>query len=287
MPSVTGTAQARAAPSTATVVIEPPVGWAALRLGDLWEYRELLYFLTKRELQVRYKQSLFGVSWAVLQPIVLAFVFAVFFGLLADVPSQGIAYPVFALAGLVPWLFVSQTVGQSAASLVGDSNLLSKVYFPRLVIPLAKTLALLVDLLIALCVLTIIALIYGETPGLAVFSLPAFLVLAVVTGLGTGIGLAAVNVKYRDVGVAVPLMVQVWLFATPVIYPGSLVTGAWRYVYALNPMVGVVDGVRWALVGAPAPDPVPVAISCVVALLALAAGIAYFRRTEMFFADII
>jgi lipopolysaccharide transport system permease protein len=277
-------AQVTAAP---TVVIQPPTGWAAVRLGDLWDYRELLYFLTKRELQIRYKQSIFGVSWAVVQPLVLAFIFAVFFGLLADVPSEGFPYPLFALAGLVPWLFVSQTVAQSAASLVGDSNLLSKVYFPRLVIPLAKTLALLVDLVIALAVLVLFALVYGEVPGPEAVVLPAFLALGMVTGLGLGIGLAAMNVKYRDVGVALPLVIQAWLFATPVIYPGSLVTGSWQYVYALNPMVSVVDGVRWALLGARAPELAPLAISAAVAVAGLAAGIAYFRRTELFFADVV
>ena len=270
-----------------TVVIRPPTGWASLRVLDLWEYRELLYFLTKRELQIRYKQSVFGVSWAVLQPLVLAFIFALFFGLLADVPSEGLPYPLFALAGLVPWLFVSQTVSQSATSLVGDANLLSKVYFPRLVIPLAKALALLVDLVLALVVLVVFALAYGVAPGTEALALPAFLLLALVTGAGLGILLAAVNVQYRDVGVATPLLVQAWLFATPVIYPGSLVTGKWEYVYALNPMVSVVGGVRWALLGAPAPELAPVAISVGAALALLAAGIAYFRRTELFFADVI
>jgi lipopolysaccharide transport system permease protein len=187
----------------------------------------------------------------------------------------------------VPWLFVSQTVSQSATSLVGDANLLSKVYFPRLVIPLAKALALLVDLVLALVVLVVFALAYGVAPGTEALALPAFLLLALVTGAGLGILLAAVNVQYRDVGVATPLLVQAWLFATPVIYPGSLVTGNWEYVYALNPMVSVVSGVRWALLGAPAPELAPVAISVGAALALLAAGIAYFRRTELFFADVI
>ena len=209
-----------------TVVIRPPTGWATLRIADLWEYRELLYFLTKRELQIRYKQSLFGVSWAILQPLVLAFIFAVFFGLLADVPSDGLPYPLFALAGLVPWLFVSQTVGQSAASLVGDANLLSKVYFPRLVIPLAKTLALLLDLVIALCVLVVFALALrrrARSRGTAASRLPA---------AGAGDGRRAGDparggqrqVPRRRRGD--PAALQAWLFATPVIYPGSLVTGA-------------------------------------------------------------
>ena len=277
-------AQPGPAPST---VIRPPTGWAALRPGDLWEYRELLYFLTTRELQIRYKQSVVGVSWAVLQPLLLAFIFAVFFGLLAEVPSDGHPYPLFAMSGLVPWLFVSQTVAQSAGSLVGDANLLTKVYFPRLVIPLAKAAALLVDLVIALIVLFGVALLYGEIPGPEALAIPLFMVLGLVTGVGLGVLLAAANVQYRDIGLATPLLVQVWLFATPVIYPGSLVTGNWQYVFALNPMVTVVEGVRWGLFGGAAPDPLAVAISAAVAVLLLAAGIAYFRRTELFFADLV
>jgi lipopolysaccharide transport system permease protein len=269
------------------ILIQPPSGWSHFGLKDLAEYRELLYFLTKRELQIRYKQSLFGVSWAVLQPVLLAFIFTLFFGVLIDIPSDGLPYPVFALSALVPWLFVSQTVGQSAVSLVGDANLLSKVYFPRLVIPLAKAFALLVDLLIALVVVVIIAALYGYPPTIEILVLPGFLLLALATGCGAGILLAAVNVQYRDVAMAVPLMMQLWLFATPVIYPGSLVTGKWEYVFALNPMVSVVEGARWALIGAAAPELVLVLISCATALLGLAAGLVYFRRTELFFADVV
>jgi lipopolysaccharide transport system permease protein len=271
----------------AEVTIRPPSGLAALRFGDLWEYRELIYFLTKRELQIRYKQSVLGVTWAVLQPLTLAFIFAIFFGVLAEVPSEGFPYPLFALAGLVPWLFVSQTVAQASASLVGDSNLLSKVYFPRLVLPLARGMSLLLDLLIALVILVAMTLAYGEGLEATILWLPAFLALAMVTALGVGVLLAAVNVQYRDVTVAVPLMIQVWLFTTPVIYPGSLVEGTWRYVYSLNPMVSVVDGVRWAILGAAAPLAGGVAISAAVALVVTAAGIVYFRKTEHFFADLI
>jgi lipopolysaccharide transport system permease protein len=270
-----------------TTVIRPPSGFSGLGLRALAEYRELLYFLTKRELQVRYKQSAFGVSWAVLQPIVLAFIFTVFFGVLADIPSEGIPYPVFAMAALVPWLFISQTVSQSALSLVSDANLLSKVYFPRLVIPLAKAFALLVDLVIALVVVVIVALVYSQAPGTGILALPGFILLGLVTAVGLGVLLAAINVKYRDVSLAVPLMMQVWLFATPVIYPGSLVTGGWKYVYALNPAVSVVEGTRWALLDATAPELIPVLISSAVALAALAAGVVYFRRTELFFADVV
>jgi len=269
------------------IVIRPPSGWTSLGLRELSEYRELLYFLTKRELQIRYKQSVFGVSWAVLQPVLLAFIFTIFFGVLADIPSQGLPYPVFAMAALAPWIFVSQTVSQSALSLIGDANLLSKVYFPRLVIPLAKTLALLVDLGIALVVVVIIPLLYGHPPGIEILVLPAFLLLGLVTGVGLGVLLAALNVKYRDVSLGVPLLMQVWLFTTPVIYPGTLVEGGWKYVYALNPMVSVVEGARWALLSAPVPELVPVLISTATALAVLAVAVVYFRRTELFFADVV
>jgi lipopolysaccharide transport system permease protein len=269
------------------VTIAPPSRWGGFGLGELWEARELLYFMTKRELQIRYKQSVFGVSWAVLQPLVYAFVFALFFGRLANVPSQGFPYPVFALSALVPWIFLSQAVSQAAMSLVGDANLLGKVYFPRLVIPLAKVMSFLIDLVIALCVLGLFVVLYGQEPSIGLIALPGFLLLAVTTAVGAGTLLATLNVRYRDVTVAIPLMVQLWLFATPVIYPGSLISGDWKYVYALNPMVSVIDGVRWGFIGAPAPELATVAISAASALVLLVAGVTYFRRAERFFADII
>ena len=267
--------------------IRPPSGWGGVGLADLWDYRELLYFLTKRELQVRYKQSFFGVAWAVLQPVALAFIFALFFGVLAKVPSQGVPYPIFALAGLVPWVFVSQSVSMAASSLLGDANLLSKVYFPRLVLPSARVLALLLDLVISTGVLIVFTLIYGVSLRAEIVLLPAFLLLAVVTAVGIGVLLSAINARYRDVAVAVPLMIQIWLFATPVIYPGTLITGAWRYVYAINPMVSVIGGVRWALFGGEAPLVGAVAISVAVAVIALVGGVVYFRRSEHYFADFI
>jgi lipopolysaccharide transport system permease protein len=274
-------------PSSTALLIAPPSRWGGFGLRELWDARELVYFLTKRELQIRYKQSLFGVSWAVLQPLTYAFVFALFFGRLANVPSEGFPYPVFALSALVPWIFCSQAVSQAAASLVGDANLLGKIYFPRLAIPLAKILSFLIDLMIALCVLGLFVALYGVSPSEGMLALPAFLVLAFATGVGAGTLLATLNVRYRDVMVAIPLLIQLWLFATPVIYPGSLITGTWQYVYALNPMVSVIGGVRWAFLGAPAPELAMVAISTGTASFLLVAGIVYFRRSERFFADII
>jgi lipopolysaccharide transport system permease protein len=276
-----------AAQASSEIVIRPAGRWARLDSAEIWAYRELLYFLTKRELQVRYKQSLFGVSWAVMQPLALTFIFALFFGRLVKVPSDGIPYPVFALAGLVPWLFVSQSTAQGAQSLVADANLLTKVYFPRIIVPLAKVLALMVDLLIAFAVLLVFAVIYGATLKPTAFLAPLFLLLALGTALGAGTLLAAVNVKYRDVGVAIPLTVQVWLFATPVVYPASLVSGAWEYVYALNPMVSIIGGLRWALFGTPAPAAGAVAVSVGAVCALVIVAVVYFRRTEQFFADLI
>jgi lipopolysaccharide transport system permease protein len=275
-----------AAPSEATLIV-PPRKWSAPRLSELWHARELLYFITKRDLQIRYKQSFFGFLWVIVQPLALAGVFGVFFGSLAHIPSEGIPYPLFALTGLLAWLFASQAVGQAAGSLVGDANLISKVYFPRLVVPLGKMLALLVDVTITLVVVLIAIALYGTGFRAEMLLVPVFLLLAFVTAAGIGVLLAALNVKYRDVNMAVPLAVQLWLFLTPVLYPGSLVTGSWQYLYAINPMVTAVQGARWALVDSPAPALGPTLISLSSAAVLLVAGVLYFRRTEHYFADII
>ena len=267
--------------------IEPPRRWAGLGLRELWDARELLYFMAKRELQIRYKQSVFGISWAVLQPLLYAFIFALIFGRLTDIPSEGVPYTVFALAALVPWLFTSQSVTQASASLVAEASLLGKVYFPRLVIPIAKILSFLADLVIALVVLSVFVFLYGESPSAGLALMPLFLLLAFVTVTGTGMLLATLNVRYRDIALAIPLLVQLWLFATPVVYPGSLIEGTWQYIYAINPMVTVIDGTRWAFLGLDAPDPGAVAISVASATMLMLVGILYFRRTERFLADII
>lgn len=269
------------------LVIRPPRRWGALALSDVWQHRELLYFLVKRDLSIRYKQSLLGVAWAVGQPLALALIFWIFFGRLAKVPSQGIVYPVFSLAALVSWNFVSQGVTQGAASLVADQNLLSKVYFPRLVVPLARVGSLAVDAAVGLIVLAVFMAGYRIAPPLQVLTLPAFFLLGTVVAVSAGSFLAAINVRYRDVAVAVPLLVQMWLFLTPVVYPASLVGGNWRYVYAANPMVAVVSGSRWALLGTPGPSVSTVAISVGVAAAMLVGALVYFRRVEQFFADVI
>lgn len=269
------------------LVIRPPRRWTGIGLRELWEYRELLYFLTKREIQIRYKQSIFGVSWAILQPIAYAFVFALFFGALASVPSDGLPYPVFALAALVPWIFVSGSILQGAGSLVADANLLSKVYFPRLLIPIAKTLSLVLDLLISIAVLAVMAVVYDASPSIGLVTVPLLIVLATGMAVGVSAGLGALNVMYRDVAVGVPLLTQLWLFASPIAYPASLIPGDWQYVYALNPIVTIVEGMRWAFLGSDPPSWGVVGCSVAGATVMLAAGIVYFRRAERFFADVI
>jgi lipopolysaccharide transport system permease protein len=246
-----------------------------------------MYFIMKRELQLRYKQSFFGVLWVVVQPLALAGVFGLFFGSLAKIPSEGVPYPLFVLTGLLAWIFASQAVGTAAISLVGDSNLVAKVYFPRMAIPVGRMLAVGVDLAITFVVVLIAIALYGTGFRIELLLLPVFILLAFVTATGVGLPLAAVNVKYRDVGMALPLAIQLWLFLTPVLYPGSLVTGTWQYIYALNPMVTAVQGTRWALIGTPAPAPGAVIASVATAAIVLVAGALYFRRAENHFADII
>jgi lipopolysaccharide transport system permease protein len=269
------------------VVITPPSRWGSLGLREVWEYRELLYFLVRRDILVRYRQSLLGVIWVVAQPLALATIFSIFFGRLANIPSEGVPYPLFAFVALVPWMFVSIGVTTAAQSLVGDANLLAKVYFPRLALPLAKLGALLVDMGIALVVTFVLMALYGVVPTWHVVALPFFLLVGVLVAFGAGTFFAAANVKYRDVVVAVPLLVQVWLFATPVVYPGTLVTGAWQYIYALNPMVTVVGGVRWALLDTTPPTWAGIAISSGVAIVGVFVALFYFRRTQHFFADLV
>lgn len=267
--------------------IKPPGRFSGVGLREIWAYRELLYFLTKRELQIRYKQSYLGFGWAILQPVALAFIFALFFGRLAGLSSEGIPYPVFALGGLVPWIFTSGAVTGATGSLVTDANLIGKVYFPRATIPVAKMLSLVIDLVVAFVFLIVFALAYGVHLHWTTVAIPAFVLLDFAIVLGVGLYLSALNVRYRDVFVAVPLLMQLWLFVSPVVYSGVLVTGAWQYVYALNPMASVLTGFRWALFGTHSPGLGPTLVSTGVALLLLLAGSLYFRRVENYFADVI
>lgn len=270
------------------VLIEPSRGWAALRLRELWEYRELLYFLAWRDIKIRYKQTALGLAWAILQPFLTMLIFAVFFGKLARMPSDNVPYPLFAFAALVPWTFFANGLTQSSNSLVGSANLIKKVYFPRLVVPISVVLGGLPDFALSFLVLLGMMAYYGVAPQLAiVLWLPLLLLLALVTALGTGLWLSALNVKYRDVRYIVGFLTQIWMFATPVVYPASLLSGRWRLVYSLNPMVGVVEGFRWALLRTETAPGMAIVISATMSLLILVTGTFYFRRMEKTFADIV
>ncbi len=267
--------------------IEPTRGWVSLRLGELWTYRELLYFLTWRDIKVRYKQTVLGVAWAVLQPVLTMLVFSVFFGRLAKMPSDGIPYPVFVYAALVPWQLFAYSLTESANSMVGNQNLIKKVYFPRLVIPIAAVLAGLVDFAIAFLVLVGMMAFYGIHPTAAIGMLPLFALLAVASALAVGLWLSALNVQFRDVRYTIPFLTQFWLFATPVAYPSSLIPGRWRALYGLNPMAGVVEGFRWALFGKSGGPGAMVLVATLVVAVLLIGGLAYFRRMEKTFADVV
>ena len=267
--------------------IEPSRGWVSLRLGEFWAYRELLYFLVWRDIKVRYKQTALGAAWAVLQPVMTMIVFSVFFGKLAKVPSDGIPYPIFAYTALVPWQLFAFALSESANSLVGSQSLIQKVYFPRLVIPIAGVLAGLVDFSIAFVVLLGMMAYYGIHPTAAILVLPLFIVFAVAAALSVGLWLSALNVQFRDVRYTIPFLTQFWMFATPVAYPSSLVPKKWRALYGLNPMAGVVEGFRWALLGkSTSPGPL-LWVSVAAVILLLIGGLAYFRRMEKTFADIV
>jgi lipopolysaccharide transport system permease protein len=269
------------------IYIQPSKGWTSLRLGEVWEYRELLYFLVWRDIKVRYKQTVLGAAWAVIQPFFTMVVFSIFFGKLANTPSDNIPYPIFSYAALVPWTFFANGLLNSATSLVTNSNLITKVYFPRLVIPMSAVLAGVVDFVLAFVVLLGMMLVYGITPTANVVWLPLLLLLALVTSLGVGLWLSAMNVKFRDVRYTVPFLVQFWLFATPIAYPSSLLAEPWRTLYGINPMVGVVEGFRWALLGVDtAPGPT-IIVSAIVAVALLVSGAFYFRRLEKSFADVV
>jgi lipopolysaccharide transport system permease protein len=268
-------------------VIEPSHGWVALRFYAVWEYRELLYFLAWRDIKVRYKQTLLGAAWAILQPVLTMVVFSVFFGKLAGMPSGGMPYPIFAFAALVPWQLFSNGLTHGANSVVGSANLVKKVYFPRLCMPLASALGGLVDFALAFLVLLAMMLAYGLAPTGAAAALPLFLLLALCTSVGASLWLAAMNVQFRDVRFTVPFITQLWLFATPVAYPSTLLDEPWRTVYGLNPMAAVVEGFRWTLLGAEMPSRGMLIMSAVAALLLLGSGLVYFRRMERTFADVV
>jgi lipopolysaccharide transport system permease protein len=268
-------------------VIEPSKGWIGLRLGALWRSRELLYFLIWRDVKVRYKQTVLGAAWAILQPLLTMVVFSIFFGKLARMPSDGVPYPLFAYAALVPWTFFANGLTLSSTSLVSNQALLRKVYFPRLVIPISAVTAGLIDFGIAFVVLLGLAAHYGIAPTANIVWLPALVLLALVTALGVGLWFSALNVLYRDIQYVVPFLVQVWLYATPIVYPSSLVPERWRTLYAINPMVGVVEGFRWALLGTGTRPGPMILVSALAALATLMGGLFFFRRMEKSFSDVV
>jgi len=267
--------------------IEPTRGSVSLMLSEMWQYRELLYFLTWRDIKVRYKQTALGAAWAIIQPLLAMVVFSLFFGKLAKVPSDGIPYPIFTFTALVPWTFFANALNQSSNSVVTSSHIVKKIYFPRLIVPISSTLSGLVDFIFAFVVLLVMMLYFNITPTWNIIFLPFFVLLALAAALGVGLWLAAINVQYRDVRYAVPFLIQIWMFSTPIVYPSTLLPEPWRTLYGINPMAGVVEGFRWALLGAnTAPGPMIIA-SSTVALAVLVGGAFYFRRLESTFADIV
>ena len=269
------------------VLIQPRKGWLSLDLASLYRYRELLYFLVWRDVKVRYKQAAIGITWVVLQPLLTMIVFTVIFGLFAKMPSDGLPYPLFTFTALLPWNYFSQAISRSGTSLVGNANLISKVYFPRLLVPIASALGPVIDFVISFVILLGMMAWYGITPTWGVLALPLFTLLAVVTAVAVSLYLSALNVKYRDVGHAIPFLVQFWMYASPVVYSVRIIPEKWRLLYSLNPMVGVIEGFRWALLGKEQPDVAAMAISAIFVAVLLLGGLVYFKRTERIFADII
>lgn len=268
------------------ISIEPQRGWVSLELGDLWHYRELLFLLTWRDIKVRYAQTVLGATWAVIQPLLTMVIFSIIFGQLAKLPSEGIPYPIFTYTALLPWQLFAFSLINSSQSLVGSQNLVSKVYFPRLVIPIASVLPGLVDFAISFLVL-IGMLVYYQIPlTTRILALPLFLLLAVMSALAVGLWLSALNVEYRDIRYVVPFLTMFWQYATPVAYSASLIPEKWRLLYGLNPMTGVVEGFRWALLGSGQVDGM-IWVSIVIIILLFISGLAYFKRMEATFADVI
>ncbi|MGH9714557.1 MAG: ABC transporter permease [Candidatus Acidiferrales bacterium] len=276
------------APAKSTVMrITPPSRWWVLPLGELWNYRELLYFFVWRDIKIRYKQTAIGAAWAVLQPFLTMLVFSLFFGRLAHIPSQGLPYPIFYYSALLPWMYFAGALQNATNTIVENQRVITKVYFPRLALPLSAVLSGLVDFGISFLMFVAMAIYYGIHPSAATLWFPLFLVLAVLTALGVGLWLSALNAIYRDVRYVLPFLVQFWLFASPVAYPSSLVPERWRWLYGLNPMAGVIEGFRWSLAGHGEPPSRLIFVSAGVVLLLLVSGVAYFQKMETTVADVV
>jgi lipopolysaccharide transport system permease protein len=273
-------------PQVPTIIIRPPRKWVPVDFKELWEYRELLYFFTWRDVKLRYKQTGLGIAWAIIQPLFLMIVFSLFFGGLAKIPSDGVPYPLFSLAALLPWTLFAEGMTRSTISMVSNANIMTKVYFPRLIMPVASIMSPLVDFCFAFGILIIMMAYYGFVPTINVIFLPLLVIFAMMTSLAVGLWLSALNVKYRDFQYTVPFLIQIWMFASPVVYPASMVPEQLRFLYALNPMTGVIEGFRWALLGTNPPS-MMIFISFVVVIVLLVSGVFYFRRMEQYFADIV
>src|SRR5215831_1359633 len=274
-------------PAEPTVIIQPRRGLLTLDLKAIWEYRELLYFLVWRDLKVHYRQTLIGAGWVILQPLITMAIFTIIFGRFAQIPSDGLPYPVFVYSALLPWNLFASSLNRGTSSVVGNAQLVSKIYFPRLILPFSGVVSPLVDFAVAFVILVGMMIWYRTLPSWGILALPLFLLLAVLTALAVGLWLSALNVRYRDVGYAIPFLTQVWMFASPVAYPISVVPEKWRGLYSLNPMAGVIEGFRWALLGQQSPDFTVVVLSSLMVVALLLPGIAYFRYTERTFADVV
>jgi lipopolysaccharide transport system permease protein len=273
--------------SSPSIVIEARHGLLNIGFRTLWQYRELLYFLVWRDVKVRYKQTVIGIAWVVLQPVLTMVVFSLVFGRFAKIPSDGMPYPIFVFSALLPWNLFAGSLGRGGDSVVQHANLISKVYFPRLILPVAGILSPLIDFGVAFLLLIAIMFGYGVSPGAGVLALPLFVLLAMLTALAVSLWTAALNVRYRDVGHAIPFLIQLWMFVSPVAYPISIIPERWRLLYSLNPMTGVIEGFRWALLGGQLPDIGVIAVSALAMTMLLVPGAIYFRNTERTFADLI
>ncbi len=283
----TSTGLSSQADDVPVVVIRPSRGLFSLQIHELWEYRELLYFLIWRDIKVRYSQTALGAAWAILQPVLTMVVFTVFFGNFAKIPSDGVPYPIFAYTALLPWNLFANGLSNATGSVVGSAHLISKVYFPRLIVPLSATVSGIVDFAIAFIILLGMMVWFGIAPTMGVLALPLFLLLALLTALGAGLWLTALNVKYRDVRHAIPFLIQIWMFISPVVYPVSVVPEKWRLLYSLNPIAGAIEGFRWALLGKASPHFEAMVMSAAGVVLLLFGGIIFFKRMERTFADVV
>ena len=269
-----------------TKVIHPLGGWINIDLNELWGYRELVYTFAMRDIKVRYKQTALGAAWAVIQPFMMMVVFTIFFGKLAKIPSEGIPYPLFSYAALLPWTLFSEGITRSTNSMITNANIMTKVYFPRLVMPISGILSPLIDFMIAFVILIVMMLYYGFVPTINIVWLPVFILLALMTSLGVGLWLSAFNVQYRDFQYTLPFLIQLWLFASPVVYPSNLLPESYRWIYGLNPMAGVIEGFRWALLGTNPPSTM-IAFSFLIVMVLLISGAYYFKRMEKTYADVV